>query len=318
MNILVTGAAGFVGFFVAKKLLEMNHQVVGLDNCNDYYDVTLKTDRLKLLEHENFRFFKVSLEDKTAIYEIFAKENFDIVINLAAQAGVRHSISNPDIYVQSNILGFHNILEACRNFKLKKLVYASSSSVYGNSDVVPFSVDQRTDAPISLYAATKKSNELMASTYAHLYQMPIVGLRFFTVYGPWGRPDMAPFLFTKAILDQEEIKIFNNGNLERDFTYIDDIVEGVVRVTMKDDLKPEHKLFNIGNGSPTKLLDFISCIEKNIGIVAKKKFLPMQMGDVYKTYADTTELEDYINFKPSTTLDQGIRKFIEWYKCYYL
>jgi len=333
MKILITGTAGFIGFHVAKKLLERGNEVVGLDNLNDYYDVRLKYGRLaetgivekeieycKLVKSTNlpdYRFIKLNLEDRENIQKLFAEEKFDIVCNLAAQAGVRYSIENPYAYIDSNIVGFMNILECCRHNSIKHLVYASSSSVYGLNAKVPFSEDNKTDSPVSLYAATKKANELMAHTYSHLYHLATTGLRFFTVYGPWGRPDMAPMLFAKAISEGEPIKVFNNGDLSRDFTYIDDIVEGVIRVIeRKPNEEDNYKIYNIGCSEPVKLLDFINTLETCLGKNAKLTMMPMQQGDVYQTYADTTNLEDDFGYKPTITLKEGIREFVKWYKKY--
>lgn len=332
-NILVTGSAGFIGFNLSKRLLEEGDNVVGLDNLNDYYDVNLKKDRLSILkESDGFKFVKASLEDKEAVDKIFKENNIDIVVNLAAQAGVRYSLTNPYAYIESNIMGFTNILEACRHNGIDHLVYASSSSVYGSNVDMPFSVHDNVDHPVSLYAATKKSNELMAHTYSHLYGIPTTGLRFFTVYGPWGRPDMALFLFTEAILKDEPIKVFNHGKMERDFTYIDDIVEGVVRVmdnppTANEDWDKSNpdpgtsyapfKVYNIGNNEPVQLMKFIETIEKKLGKEAKKEFLPLQAGDVPKTYADVDDLIKDVGFKPETSIDEGIEKFVEWYEEYY-
>lgn len=332
-NILVTGSAGFIGFNLSKRLLEDGDSVIGLDNLNDYYDVNLKKDRLSILEkYDDFNFVKASLEDKEAVDKIFKENNIDIVVNLAAQAGVRYSLKNPYAYIESNIMGFMNILEACRHNEVEHLVYASSSSVYGSNVDMPFSVHDNVDHPVSLYAATKKSNELMAHTYSHLYGIPTTGLRFFTVYGPWGRPDMALFLFTKAILNDEPIKVFNHGKMERDFTYIDDIIEGVVRVMNNppaanedwDRLNPDpgtsyapFKVYNIGNNKPVQLMEFIETIERKLGKVAKKEFLPLQAGDVPKTYADVDDLIRDVGFKPDTSIDEGIEKFVEWYREYY-
>ncbi|KAB1153275.1 NAD-dependent epimerase [Tenacibaculum aiptasiae] len=335
MKVLITGAAGFIGFHLCQQLLEQGIEVVGIDNINDYYDVRLKYARLAELgikrkeaeafyneissdSFNSFKFIRLNLEDKKELYSLFEKEGFDVVCNLAAQAGVRYSIENPDAYVQSNIVGFLNILEACRNFKVDKLVYASSSSVYGNSDSVPFKETDNVDHPISLYAATKKSNELMAHTYSHLYGIETIGLRFFTVYGPWGRPDMAPFLFTDAILKENPIKVFNNGDLSRDFTYIDDIVEGIKMTLINESKdKSKYQLYNIGNNSPVQLMDFISEIEKNADKKAIKKMYPMQPGDVYKTYADVTFLSQQFNYKPKFDLKYGIKQFVDWFKLYY-
>jgi UDP-glucuronate 4-epimerase len=330
---LVTGAAGFIGFHVCKKLLESGCAVAGLDNLNDYYDVNLKKARLHQLQDiGNFRFFRVSLEEKEKILDLFKSEKFDTVINLAAQAGVRYSLINPYAYVDSNIYGFLNILEGCRHYGVRHLVFASSSSVYGLNTTMPFSVHHNVDHPISLYAATKKANELMAHTYSYLYKIPATGLRFFTVYGPWGRPDMALFLFTKAILEGKPIDVFNFGKMKRDFTYIDDIVEGVVKVAEtiphpNHDWSGSHpdpatscapyKLYNIGNNNPVELMDFIEALEVNLNKKAEKNFLPMQAGDVPATYADVDDLEKDVGFKPSTSVETGIKKFVEWYKGYY-
>jgi UDP-glucuronate 4-epimerase len=334
MKILVTGAAGFIGFHLCKKLIEIGHEVVGLDNINGYYDINLKMSRLDQLgvsdvfEHKisvsktspnKFHFIKLNLEDQVHLPQLFKEYKFDAVCNLAAQAGVRYSIEDPMVYVESNIVGFMNLLECMRHNNVKKLVYASSSSVYGNSAQVPFSVKQQVDKPISLYAATKKANELMAHTYSHLFAIQTVGLRFFTVYGPWGRPDMAMFLFTDAILNNKSIKVFNNGNLSRDFTYIDDIIEGVVATLLNDNKnkKDLYSLYNIGNSKPVKLLDFINEIEKQTGIIAKKEMLPMQLGDVEKTFANVDELKLDYNYRPNTDIAIGVGNFIEWYKKYY-
>ena len=340
MKILVTGAAGFIGFHTAKKLIEHGHIVIGLDNINDYYDIDLKYGRLNELgidrgkaEKYNtitgskkypktFKFIRMHLENRDALPALFATEKFDVVCNLSAQAGVRYSLENPEAYVDSNIVGFLNVLECCRHYEIKHLVYASSSSVYGLNKKVPFKTTDNVDHPISLYAATKKSNELMAHTYSHLYGIPTTGLRFFTVYGPWGRPDMALFLFTKAILEGNLIKVFNNGNMERDFTYIDDIVEGVVRIIEKSTEerianKDLYKLYNIGNNQSVKLLDFINIIEKALGIKAKKEMLPMQPGDVEKTWANVDDLIRDYDYKPNTSIQKGVDSFIAWYKKYY-
>lgn len=339
MKILVTGAAGFIGFHVSNRLINLGHNVVGLDNINDYYDTNLKFARLKELgiskedaskddlisistSKPSFRFIKTDLADKENIAELFQKENFDVVCNLGAQAGVRYSLENPDAYVESNIVGFLNILEGCRNSSVKHLVYASSSSVYGLNKKIPFETTDSVDQPVSLYAASKKSNELMAHTYSHLYGFNTTGLRFFTVYGPWGRPDMALFLFTKAILNGEPIKVFNHGNLERDFTYIDDITEGIVRIIEKDTSERSknnelYKLYNIGNNKSVKLLDFIKAIENSLGLKAVRKNLPMQPGDVERTWANVDELIKDYDYKPNTPIDLGINKFIEWYKEFY-
>jgi len=342
MKILITGSAGFIGFHLAKKLLEKGETVVGIDNINSYYDVELKYARLAETgisrdaekwhqsipssKYPNYSFVRMNLEDRKELEQLFKNEQFDVVCNLAAQAGVRYSIENPHAYIDSNIVGFMNILEACRNYTIKHLVYASSSSVYGNSDKMPLSVEDRVDNPISLYAATKKSNELMAHTYSHLFKIPTTGLRFFTVYGPWGRPDMAPILFANAISKGNPIKVFNRGDLERDFTYIDDIVEGISRILENGMKKPTAKsskpkapysIHNIGNGNPVKLMDFIETIEKAIGKKAEKQMYPMQDGDVYKTFADVTSLTEQYNYEPNTGLKEGIGEFIKWYKEYY-
>jgi UDP-glucuronate 4-epimerase len=326
MKYLVTGAAGFIGNFVSERLCEIGHEVIGLDNLNDYYDPNLKLARLKRIEHfDNFTFVKMDLADREGMAKLFKDEKFERVIHLAAQAGVRYSIENPFAYIDSNIVGMTTILEGCRHNDVKHLVYASSSSVYGANKKIPFSTDDVVDHPVSLYAATKKSNELMAHTYSHLYNIPSTGLRFFTVYGPWGRPDMAPFLFTDAIANGREIKVFNNGKMQRDFTYIDDIVEGIIRI--KDVVpsvdKPQstegsalYRIYNIGNNQPVELETFIGCIEKALNKKSVKKYLPMQDGDVVRTYADVSGLEDEIDFKPSTELQQGINKFVEWFNFY--
>ena len=321
-KILVTGAAGFIGFHLSKLLLQKGVTVVGFDNINDYYDVNLKYARLAILEKfENFTFVKGDLADKTAVDKLFSENKFDIVVNLAAQAGVRYSIENPQAYIESNVIGFFNILEACRNNPVEHLLYASSSSVYGNQQKTPFSTDDDVSKPISLYAATKKSNELMAYTYSHLYGIPSTGLRFFTVYGPYGRPDMACFSFTEKILKGETIKIFNNGDMYRDFTYVDDIVKGVENMLCNppeaDENGDRATVYNIGNNSPEKLMYFVETLEKALGKTAKKEFLPMQPGDVYQTYADVTPLIEKYGFKPSTSIEDGLAKFVEWYKEYY-
>lgn len=335
-KILVTGAAGFIGFHLSKNLLKIGYEVVGLDNINNYYDVNLKYARLNELGiqreqaevfleknksaiyNSSFTFIRMNLEDIENLQILFKDESFDLVCNLAAQAGVRYSLENPQAYMNSNIQGFLNVLECCRHNQISRLVYASSSSVYGNSISVPFKENDQIDEPISLYAATKKSNELMAHTYSHLYGIQTIGLRFFTVYGPWGRPDMAMFLFTKAILDNDPIKVFNHGDLSRDFTYIDDIVEGVVSTLTKDSNENEiYQLYNIGNNSPVQLLDFIEAIEKTIGKQAKKEMLPMQEGDVNRTWADSSKLIKNFNYKPSTTINVGVQEFVEWYKRFY-
>ncbi|WP_026978352.1 NAD-dependent epimerase/dehydratase family protein [Flavobacterium tegetincola] len=332
-TILVTGAAGFIGYHLCEKLIKEGYNVVGLDNINDYYDVNLKMARLNELgiqtvyesssavseKHgDQFHFYKMNLEDQTQLPLLFKKYSFDAVCNLAAQAGVRYSIENPMVYVESNIVGFMNLLECMRHNKVKKLVYASSSSVYGNSNEVPFSELDNVDAPVSLYAASKKSNELMANTYSHLYGMETIGLRFFTVYGPWGRPDMAMFLFTDAIINNQPIKIFNEGLLSRDFTFIDDIIEGVTATLLKESkTKSNYEIFNIGNGQPVKLLDFIEAIESQLNTTAQKQMLPMQAGDVYQTWANVEKLEAHYQYKPNTSIEKGVAAFIEWYRKYY-
>lgn len=319
---LVTGGAGFIGFHLSKRLLEMGASVIGFDNMNDYYDVTLKEDRLKVLRnHEKYTFIKGDLSDKAEILRIFKEYNPNIIVNLGAQAGVRYSIDNPDAYIQSNMVGFFNILEGCRYFPAEHLVYASSSSVYGGNDKVPFSTDDKVDEPVSLYAATKKSNELMAYAYSKLYSIPVTGLRFFTVYGPFGRPDMAYFKFTTKIMKGEPIQIYNNGDMYRDFTYIDDIVRGVENILCnppeEDSKGVRSRLYNIGNNKPEKLMDFIETLEKCLGKKAVKEFLPMQPGDVYQTYADVSGLMRDYDFKPDTTIEEGLGRFVEWYREYY-
>lgn len=331
--ILITGTAGFIGFYLSSLLLEKGYEVIGIDNLNDYYDVKLKEDRLEILkQNDNFTFHKIDLKDKEKVDDLFTKYKFDYVINLAAQAGVRYSIENPYAYVDSNLIGFMNILEACRNNPVKHLLYASSSSVYGGNKVAPFSTNHNVDHPVSLYAATKKSNELMAHTYSHLYGIPTTGLRFFTVYGPWGRPDMAYFSFTKNIIEGKTINVFNHGKMERDFTYVDDIVEGIYKLIplapksnpnwdeTKDDISSSfapYKIYNIGNNQPVKLEKFISVIEDKIGKKAEKNYMEMQPGDVLRTYADVSDLEKDIDFKPSTSIEEGIGNFVSWYKDYY-
>lgn len=332
MKVLVTGAAGFIGFHVSKTLLQRGNTVVGIDNLNDYYDVNLKHSRLKLLEHENFSFHKVDLSDRESVDAIFKSEKIDRVINLAAQAGVRYSIENPWSYLDSNLTGFLVILEACRHHNIQHLVYASSSSVYGANTKLPFSVADNVDHPLSLYAASKKSNELMAHSYSNLYDLPVSGLRFFTAYGPWGRPDMALFLFTKNILQDKPIKVFNYGKHTRDFTYIDDIVEGIIRVldTIPEknpsydlsklnpaDSPAPYRLYNIGNNSPVQLLDYIQAIETALGKKAEMELLPLQAGDVPDTQADISHLQSAVGFKPSTSVQQGINQFVKWYRNYY-
>lgn len=331
MKFLVTGAAGFIGSFVAKKLCESGHIVVGIDNLNDYYDPNLKQSRLdRLNKFCNFTFVKLDLADREGIAELFSSHQFERVIHLAAQAGVRYSLENPLAYIDSNLVGMATVLEGCRHNKVEHLVYASSSSVYGINEKMPFSESDPVDHQVSLYAATKKSNELMAHTYSHLYGLPTTGLRFFTVYGPWGRPDMAPFLFTDAIMKEERIKVFNHGKMMRDFTYIDDIVEGIVRIqnvipqknetnrnTEPSSSKAPYSVFNIGNNEPIELKAFIQAIEKATGKVAKKQYLPMQDGDVPATYADIEKLQNTINFKPETEINSGIQRFVDWYRSYY-
>ena len=333
MKVLVTGAAGFIGMAVAERLLARGDEVVGLDNLNDYYDVGLKRARLARLQlSAGFRFVERDLADRVGMSTLFADERFDRVVHLAAQAGVRYSLQNPFAYVDSNLVGFMSVLEGCRHNDVRHLVYASSSSVYGGNAKTPFSEHDNVDHPVSLYAATKKANELMAHTYSHLYRLPTTGLRFFTVYGPWGRPDMAPFLFTKAILEGRSIDVFNHGDMLRDFTYIDDIAEAVVRVSDReatadvahDRARPDpstsdapYRIFNIGNHQPVPLLDFIACIERALGRTAEKRLLPMQPGDVPATHADVSALRDWIGFVPGTGLDQGIQRFVAWYRTYY-
>jgi UDP-glucuronate 4-epimerase len=331
MEFLVTGAAGFIGMHVAARLLQAGHNVTGIDNLNDYYDVRLKQARLDILKpYSNFRFFKMDLADREKMNELFAGSKFERVIHLAAQAGVRYSLENPHAYIQSNIVGFANILEACRSFPVNHLVYASSSSVYGASRKLPFSVQDNVDHPISLYAASKKSNELMAHAYSHLFQIPTTGLRFFTVYGPWGRPDMAIFSFTKAILEGKPIEVFNHGKMQRDFTYIDDVVEGVLQVADRPpapdatgtahDGNPSavpYRLYNIGNHHPVELMKVIAVLEKCLGKTAHKKMLPMQPGDVPATFADVDELMRDTGFRPETPIEAGMERFVGWYQSYY-
>lgn len=330
---LVTGAAGFIGFHFSLSLLQKGVEVVGLDNLNDYYDVDLKQARLaELKKHPNFRFYKLDLADRDGMEQIFADHKFHTVVNLAAQAGVRYSLKNPHAYVNSNVVGFMNILEGCRYSDVKHLVFASSSSVYGANTKMPFSVHDNVDHPISLYAATKKANELMAHTYSHLYRLPTTGLRFFTVYGPWGRPDMAPMLFAKAILAGKPIDVFNHGKMQRDFTYIDDIVHGIVQVMNKipepnpnltadmsdaGTSKAPYKIYNIGNNQPIELMYFIEVLEKCLGKTAEKNILPMQPGDVVATYADVDDLIKDVGFKPDTPIEVGVQHFVNWYRGYY-
>jgi len=347
-KVLVTGAAGFIGYHTINRLIQKGFSVVGIDNINDYYDVNLKYARLAeagiysndeskhtggmqrnysriefdqpiiSVVNSNYTFIRLNLEDKSSVLRLFEKHKFNYVVNLAAQAGVRYSIDNPDVYIQSNIIGFMNILEACRYYPVEHLVYASSSSVYGNSDQFPYATSAIINNPESLYAATKATNELLANTYHNLYGIPVTGLRYFTVYGPWGRPDMALMLFTKAIIDGKSINVFNEGDLQRDFTFIDDIVEGTVKVLLELDKNKDNKnLFNIGNGSPIKLLDFINAIEINLGKESNKNMLPMQPGDVKITFADTKDLTKVINYKPEVNLTEGIEKFMSWYKNFY-
>ncbi len=348
MNILITGTAGFIGYHLANRLLSRGDHVIGLDSLNDYYDPELKLDRLReagidtgaiaygqsvsSAKYPGYRFRQLQLEDREGMEKLFAEEKVDVVVNLAAQAGVRYSLINPHAYVESNIVGFVNILEACRHNGVKHLVYASSSSVYGLNEKMPFSTSDNVDHPVSLYAASKKSNELMAHTYSHLYGLPTTGLRFFTVYGPWGRPDMALFLFTDAILKEEPIKVFNYGNMQRDFTYVDDIVEGVVRVVDNPPTGNEqwsgqepdpstspapYKVYNIGNQNPVKLMDFIGAIEEALGKTAQKDMMPIQPGDVPATWADVADLVERLDYKPSTPLKEGIQNFVDWFRWYY-
>lgn len=334
MNILITGVAGFIGFHIVSQLMNNGNIIIGIDNINNYYDVSLKHDRLKeigidtISESElikskldpNFFFQKMDISDRLAIETLFYNHKFDVVIHLAAQAGVRYSIENPHAYINSNIVGFMNILEGCRHNLVKHLIYASSSSVYGMNAKVPFSEDDQVDNPLSLYAATKKSNELMAHTYSHLYKLPTTGLRFFTVYGPWGRPDMAPMLFAKAITEGKPIKVFNNGDMKRDFTYIDDIVNGVISLIDKLPIyqdKPPYQVLNIGHSSPINLIDFIHTLEDQVGKRTILDMYPMQLGDVEITYADTTRLFERIGYKPNTQLKEGVLKFVKWFKYYY-
>ena len=333
MRILVTGTAGFIGNHLAIRLLERGDEVIGVDNVNDYYDVRLKEARLERIKHHpNFTEIRADIDDRAAMEEVFSKYNPQCVVNLAAQAGVRYSLQNPYAYVDSNLLGFINILEGCRHGEVEHLVYASSSSVYGGNTKLPFSEHDNIDHPVSLYAATKKANELMAHTYSHLYALPTTGLRFFTVYGPWGRPDMALFLFTKAIMEGRPIDVFNHGKMQRDFTFIDDIVEGVVRVLDKpavpnpdfDANQPDpgtsnapYRVFNIGNNQPVNLMEYIDALETTLGKIAEKNFLPIQPGDVPATYADTAELDAWVGFKPNTPVREGVSRFVEWYRTHY-
>lgn len=339
-KILVTGTAGFIGFHLAKKLIKEGFDVVGIDSLNNYYPVALKMSRLAALHNEkattgelgSFNFYKIDLVEKEIIAKLFDTERFDCIIHLAAQAGVRYSLENPQAYIDSNLVGFMNVLEACRNHPPRHLIFASSSSVYGLNSLVPFSTNQNTDHPVSLYAATKKANEVIAHSYAHLFNIPVTGLRFFTVYGPWGRPDMAYFSFTQKILNGDAIEIFNNGDLMRDFTYIDDIVNGIVALMDRipsgsplfDSMDPEpsissapYQIFNIGNNNPVTLMDFINILERTIGIKARKVFKPMQAGDVFATHADIDSLSNLVRFKPVTSLETGLRYFVDWYLDYY-
>jgi UDP-glucuronate 4-epimerase len=325
MKILVTGAAGFIGYHLAQRLLSQGQQVYGIDNLNDYYDVNLKKARLAQLQsHSEFTFQQLDLSDRAGISQLFQNQKIDRVVHLAAQAGVRYSLDNPHAYADSNLMGFLNILEGCRHSKIEHLVFASSSSVYGNNTKVPFAVSDNVDHPISLYAATKKANELMAHSYSHLYNLPITGLRFFTVYGPWGRPDMAYFKFVKAIAENKPIDVYNFGKMQRDFTYIDDVIEGIVRVIEKPPQSDSetssavpYKIYNIGNNSPVELLTFIEVVEAAMGKTAVKNLFPMQPGDVLSTYADVDDLMADVGFKPITPIEEGIRQFVEWYRDYY-
>lgn len=332
MKYLVTGAAGFIGFHVSQRLLAAGHQVIGLDNLNDYYDVSLKQARLNMLQSSDFRFVKMNLDDNAAMAELFAEAQFDRVIHLAAQPGVRYSLENPHAYAQANLVGHLNVLEGCRHNKVQHLLYASSSSVYGLNRKMPFSTDDSVDHPVSLYAATKKANELMSHTYSHLYGLPTTGLRFFTVYGPWGRPDMALFKFTKAMLEGKTIDVYNYGKMKRDFTYIDDIAEAIIRL---QDVIPEansewtvengspatssapYRVYNIGNSSPVELMDYITALEEALGIEAKKNMMPMQAGDVLETSAETQPLYDLVGFRPETSVKDGVKNFVEWYRKFY-
>ena len=320
--ILITGAAGFIGFHLSQELLKQGYQVIGIDNLNSYYDISLKKSRLEQLKkYKIFRFYQVNIADRNNISQIFTQNKLDYVVHLAAQAGVRYSLENPHAYVDCNLVGFVNILEGCRHQNIKHLVYASSSSVYGKNKKIPFATEDNVDHPVSLYAATKRANELMAHTYSHLYNLPTTGLRFFTVYGSWGRPDMAYFLFTKAILEEKPIKVFNYGKMQRDFTYIDDIVEGIVRVIhhrpQTENSSVPYKIYNIGNNQPVELAHFIEVLENCIGKKAIKEFLPMQPGDVPVTYADVNDLIKDVGFQPNTPLEVGLEKFVSWYKNYH-
>ncbi|RRT93455.1 NAD-dependent epimerase/dehydratase family protein [Empedobacter falsenii] len=334
-TVFITGVAGFIGYHLAEKLIVKNIKVVGIDNINDYYTVQLKYDRLKELginqefasnfgqkvlsskHEEKMIFYRMNLEDKESLAQLFKTYSFDAVVNMAAQAGVRYSIENPDAYGQSNLVGFLNILECCRNYNVKKLLYASSSSIYGNSSDVPFSTNQNVDHPISLYAATKKANELMAHAYSHLYNFQTIGLRFFTVYGPWGRPDMAMFLFTDAILNHQPLKVFNHGDLSRDFTYIDDIIQGIDKILEDKNTNEKYQLYNIGNSKPVQLMDFIKEVELSTGEKAILEMYPMQAGDVNQTWADVQELKDKFGYNPHYPVDKGVYNFVQWYRKYY-
>lgn len=334
-TVFITGVAGFIGYHLAEKLIEKNIQVIGIDNINDYYTIQLKYDRLKELginqefasnfgqkvlsskHEEKMIFYRMNLEDKESLAQLFKEYSFDAVVNMAAQAGVRYSIENPDAYGQSNLVGFLNILECCRNYNVKKLLYASSSSIYGNSSDVPFSTNQNVDHPISLYAATKKANELMAHAYSHLYDFQTIGLRFFTVYGPWGRPDMAMFLFTDAILNHQPLKVFNHGDLSRDFTYIDDIIQGIEKILEDKNTNEKYQLYNIGNSKPVQLMDFIKEIEKSTGEKAILEMYPMQAGDVNQTWADVQDLKEKFGYNPNYPVDKGVYNFVQWYRKYY-
>ena len=333
-KILITGTAGFIGYHLAKKISHENNIIIGLDNINSYYSESLKIDRLKdsgfstnqvlkwdtlisSKKYKNYSFIRMNLEEKNKLNKLFKKNKFDLVIHLAAQAGVRYSLENPDAYIQSNIVGFVNILEACKKYSVKKIVYASSSSVYGNNNKIPFSETDNVDHPVSLYAATKKSNELLAHTYSHLYGIKTIGLRFFTVYGPWGRPDMAYYSFSKAIKNKKKIKVFNNGNMERDFTYIDDVVDAIfLLLNNSHSNKKNHSILNIGNNNPEQIMDFINILEKKLDQKAILEFSSMQKGDVYRTYADITEINKIIDFKPLYSLEDGLSNFIRWFKEY--
>lgn len=332
MKILVTGTLGFIGYHLTKRLISEGYEVVGIDNINNYYDVNLKYNKLPILgieenqiknnkcysskKYQNFRFIKLDIFDREKVEGLFKDENFDIVCNLAAQAGVQYSIENPHTYIENNVTGFINILDACRKTNVKHFIYASSSSVYGNREEVPFKETDNVDHPISLYAASKKANELMAHAYSHLYDLKTTGLRFFTVYGPWGRPDMAPFIFIKNIIEKNTITVFNDGNMDRDFTYVDDIIEGIT-LLIKGEKKYNYKIYNIGNSSPVNLSDFVKTIEKAVGEKAQIKYRPMRDGDVIKTYADTSSLTNDFGYKPNTSIEEGIGKFVEWYRDYY-